>query len=191
MAVELNLLLEADMKNKKLKDAYSLLFASQFFKVPFLVWLLENPNSPLGFPGKITLYNHDCLHLLLGRNISSQDEAFVIGFTMGNDLKTCWIHIAIFKIFARFFYPSPYKFSPLDIKVFDLGFTYGRRVKVKQINHINFENYGNETIAALREHLGINMEELRLLQDFQSWLTQDFSSLQHVFSPTPPMKERL
>ncbi|MBW4511152.1 MAG: hypothetical protein KME64_32250 [Scytonematopsis contorta HA4267-MV1] len=176
MAFELNLLLEADIKNKKLKDAYSQLFASQCFKVPFLVWLLENPNSPLGLPGKITLYNHDCLHLLLGRNISNQDEAFVIGFTMGNDLKTRWFHVTIFKFFARFVYKFPYRFSPFDIKVFDLGFTYGRRVKVKQINHINFENYGNETIAALREHLDINMEELQVLENFESWLAKDFSA---------------
>lgn len=50
------------------------------------MWLLENPDSPLPFAGKIDLYRHDCLHLLLERGLSVEDEAFVVGFTMGNDL---------------------------------------------------------------------------------------------------------
>ncbi len=51
--------------------------------IPFLVWLLENLASPIALPGKIDLYCHDCLHVLLNKGFSLEDEAFVVGFTMG------------------------------------------------------------------------------------------------------------
>jgi hypothetical protein len=48
-----------------LKDAYETLEGDPPSKIPFIVWLLENPKSPLALPGCIDLYNHDCIHLLL------------------------------------------------------------------------------------------------------------------------------
>ncbi|HYX14275.1 MAG TPA: hypothetical protein VE944_07890 [Nostoc sp.] len=124
--------------------------------------MLENPNSLLALPGKISLRHHDYIHILLGRGISPKDEAFVIGFTMGNDLKTNKLHLFIYKVFARFLYPYPYNFSALDLINFNLGFMYGRTIKIKQINEMNFEIYQNETIGVLRSILGINTDEIKL-----------------------------
>jgi hypothetical protein len=36
--------------------------------VPWQIWLFENPDSPIALPGSITLFNHDCLHILLDRS---------------------------------------------------------------------------------------------------------------------------
>jgi hypothetical protein len=47
------------------------------------VRLFENPDSLVAFPGAVTLERHDCIHILLGRGLLAQDEAFVIGYTMG------------------------------------------------------------------------------------------------------------
>ena len=49
--------------------------------IPWLVRLFENPASALAFPGAINLARHDAIHVLLGRGLRNQDEAFVIGFT--------------------------------------------------------------------------------------------------------------
>jgi hypothetical protein len=46
-------------------------------QIPFLVWLLENPDSCFALPGCIDLHGHDCLHVLLQRGFSPYDEAFV------------------------------------------------------------------------------------------------------------------
>ena len=56
--------------------------------VPLIIKLVENPKYDIGlFPGNISLYNHDCIHLLLGRGLRVKDEVFVIGFTMGRTKK--------------------------------------------------------------------------------------------------------
>lgn len=163
MAFDLNEAFQLDIAQMNLKEVHSIVFSLHKPKIPFVIWLLENPNSLLALPGKISLRHHDYIHILLGRGISSEDEAFVIGFTMGNDLKTNKLHLFIYKFFAKFLYPSPYNFSVVDLINFNLGFMYGRRIKVKQINKINFEIYQNETIGILRNIFGINTDEIKLI----------------------------
>jgi hypothetical protein len=51
--------------------------------IPWYVRLLEHPSSPLALGGAVDLRGHDCVHILLGRGLLQQDEAFVLGFTMG------------------------------------------------------------------------------------------------------------
>jgi hypothetical protein len=142
--------------------------------IPWIIQLIENPKSPIALPGKISLDNHDCLHLLLNRDVSPQDEAFVIGFTMGNDPKTNWVHLLIFKFFARFLYPAPYKFNQQHLKIFDLGFLYGRKLSLKSpnLNQIDFRLYYNKTLEELRLSFGINWEEIELLTKFEHWLLE-------------------
>jgi len=169
MAFDLDTVFQIDVDNIKLKEAYSTVFSLYNPKIPFVIWLLENPDSPLALPGKISLQYHDYIHILLGRGISPQDEAFVIGFTMGNDLNTNRMHLFIYKFFASFIYPYPYNFSKLDLINFDLGFIYGRKIKIKQINEINFENYHNETINYLRNYFGISADEIQLIRRIEIW----------------------
>ncbi|MEH1967711.1 hypothetical protein [Nostoc sp.] len=167
MAFDLDEAFQIDIAQMNLKKAHSLVFRLYNEpKIPFVIWLLENPNSLLALPGKISLRHHDYIHILLGRGISPQDEAFVIGFTMGNDLKTNQLHLFIYQFFAKFIYPVPYNFSKLDLKNFNLGFIYGRKIKVKQINEINFGMYQNETIEFLRECFGINTDETKLMREY-------------------------
>ena len=56
--------------------------------ISWLVWLIENPKSPFHLHGAATLHDHDHIHVLLKRGQDNDDEAFVIGFTMGNDDRT-------------------------------------------------------------------------------------------------------
>jgi len=165
MAFDLDKTFQLDVAHIHLKEAHTAVFSLYNAKIPFVIWLLENPSSPLALPGKISLRYHDYIHILLGLGISPEDEAFVIGFTMGNDLKTNRLHLFIYKTFAKFIYPEPYKFSTLDLIKFDLGFIYGRKIKVKQINDIDFEIYHDESINYLRNLFGIHADEI---QDFRN-----------------------
>ena len=129
--------------------------------IPFIVWLLENPDSMLALPGKINLYNHDCLHILLDLGISLTDEAFVVGFTMGNDMKTSRSHLTVFKILSKLFYPKEYNFNKEQFKLFDVAFSYGRKLRFKNLNQIDFKAYEEKTVGELRNLFGINLNEVR------------------------------
>ena len=160
----------SDIEKLEIKEIYSALEGDDAADIPFLIWFLENPESPIPMPGKISLYNHDHLHILLGRDQSPEDEAFIIGFTMGNDPKTAWYHIIIFKIFSYSIYPKLYRFNRQQMKVFDLGFNYGRKLSVKKIHKINFAVYQNYTLSALRKLFGIKREEIKAIKQVEEWL---------------------
>ena len=63
--------------------------------------------------------------MLLERGMDIQDEAMVIGFTMGNSESTkSWVRWT-FEFIARYLYPSGYRFDENDLIDFERGFAYG------------------------------------------------------------------
>lgn len=146
---------EAKLEDRSLRQALQAMGGDPPSGIPFLVRLLENPDSPIALPGKIDLYHHDCLHVLLDRGFSLEDEAFVIGFTMGNDVQTNWLHVAIFKLCSFLFYTKSYRFRWAHFKSFDLGAAYGRSIKDKNLNRFDFSSYQDQPLAVLRRFLGI------------------------------------
>lgn len=149
-----------------LKEALSKLCINTQNEIPLIVRLLENPKSPVALPGKISLFDHDCLHILLNRGLCSEDEAFVIGFTMGNDPRTKIWHLKVFKIFSKYLYPSKYRFVEKDFLAFDLGFDYGKSITT-QLNKINFFQYKSLNVAYLRKVLGIEEATLKELKSLE------------------------
>jgi hypothetical protein len=123
--------------------------------IPFLVRLLENPSSRLALPGSIDLYRHDCLHLLLGKGFSLEDEAYVVGFTMGNDPATNWLHLTIFRFCSVLLYPKPYRFSWRHFHAFREGFALGRSLPVRHLNRHDFRSREHQSLAALRLAFGL------------------------------------
>lgn len=138
-----------------LHDAYLTLEGDAASKIPFLVWLFENPDSLIALPGNIDLYRHDCLHLLLKRGFSPSDEAYIVGFTMGNDPKICWPHIFVFELIARFLYPHPYRFRASDLQQFRQGVAHGKNAYTKGLNHANFTHWQSICLSQLRQTLGL------------------------------------
>ena len=134
--------------------------------IPWTVRFLENPRSFFALPGKISLYNHDCLHALLNRKTTLQDEAFLIGFCMGNDPQTQFFHIWIFKFFCQYLYPKSYRFNDQDFFYFDLGFAYGKSLKV-QFNLIEFSNYSDIPLSILRQEFGIKDKHLNWINSIE------------------------
>ena len=66
------------------------------------------------------------MNVLLGRGQANDDEAFVIGFTMGNDDRTKSWESKLFKFISRWLYSKSERFTKKQLKIFDSGFKYGR-----------------------------------------------------------------
>lgn len=138
-----------------LQDAAQQLAIDSQADTPFMVWLFEIPSSWIALPGKIDLYGHDCIHALLNRGHSLADEAFVKGFTMGNDSQTHWLHALLYKLISSSVYPKKYRFSWKDFQSFDEGFIYGRSLQVRNLNRLGLKAYQNHTVSQVRQLLGI------------------------------------
>lgn len=147
-----------------LHDAAQQLAIDSEADMPFMIWLLERPSSPIALPGKIDLYGHDCLHAILNRGHSLPDEAFIRGFTMGNDLQATGLHNFFYKVVAFTVYPEKYRFSWKDLQCFDAGFIYGRSIQRRNLNQLDFRTYQNHTVSQVRQQLEISKTtEIELL----------------------------
>jgi len=143
----------------KLKAAIEIWKHSDTYKEPtaihWIVWLLENPESPISLAGAIGLDNHDVIHILLDRNMDIRDEAMVIGFTMGNTGNmNKWIK-RLFKFCAKWIYPSGYRFDKDDMIEFNRGYEYGSTRPLKNIHLAKFDE--NEEIEDIRKKFGIEL----------------------------------
>ena len=95
-------------------------------EVPWLIWLMENPKSPLHLHGASALNDHDYVHIILDKGQANDDEAFVIGFTMGNDDRTKEWEVKLFKFVSSKLYPKKERFTKEQLKIFNRGFEYGQ-----------------------------------------------------------------
>lgn len=166
----LSQLAKTNVASLTLREAYARLGGDAQGDIPFVVRLFENPQSPVAFPGEIDLQRHDYLHLLLNRGSSNCDEAFIVGFSMGNDIRTHWIHIVLFKLISMFLYPAVYRFSPMHLRSFDLGIWYGRKCHVKNINHFDFTPLMDMKISEVRAKFGIDINELASIESTEKLL---------------------
>ena len=127
--------------------------------IHWLVWLLENPKSPISLTGAIDLYNHDIIHILLDRGMLNRDEAMVIGFTMGNSETTSsWVRW-LFEFCARYLYPVSYRFNEYDLLEFERGFAYGYTRSRRNIHLAKFDV--KRDIEEIRKEWGIKLINIR------------------------------
>ncbi len=132
---------------------------------PKIIARYEDPDSAEAFPGSISLERHDCLHILLGRGLLNQDEAFVIGFTMGAAREATRAHCVRFQHVASTLYPPPFQWSGLDLVAFRLAFDYAQTSLsvVRDLHRLQFEDRMEESIHALRHLAGMSVPTLKLL----------------------------
>lgn len=127
-----------------------------------MVRLFENPSSPIAFEGAITLERHDILHCLLGRGLIDQDEAFVLGYTMGTSKRMNRVKKWAFKtVLAN--YPEPYRIMGMELKAYDLGVEAGSKCGTSAIYDHPLEEYWDQPIGQVRSRLGISKS---LLMEF-------------------------
>jgi hypothetical protein len=130
--------------------------------IPEIIRRYENPASPDALPGAVSLARHDCIHALLGRGLRLQDEAFVIGFTMGAASAINELHLATFEYVAVHDYPKPYNFEPEHLLAFRLGVGAATDMSPGTDIHLApLEDRMDATVGELRRDFGIQTAELR------------------------------
>ena len=132
--------------------------------VPEIIRRYEHPDSPDALPGAIALDRHDCIHVLLGRGLHVQDEAFVIGATMGAASDVTTEVIETFIRISTTEYPKHWRFEPEHIACYMLGVGWAHdNAPGADLHLIPLETppWQGKTVAEARRELGIVKEELR------------------------------
>lgn len=130
-------------------------------EVPFIIRLIENPKYYIGlFPGAISLLNHDCIHILLGRGTLLKDEAFVIGYTMGSSKKMTRLKERLFLFTCSYLYPKDYKFGKDEAVIFRFGLEAGSEC-AENLTKVEFSSLMKCQLQEVRETLGINIDRLK------------------------------
>lgn len=132
--------------------------------VPDIIKRYENPESPEALPGAISLARHDCIHVLLGRGLHVQDEAFVIGATMGAASDISESAVDLFIEVSTTLYPEHWRFKQEHIASYRLGIGYAvDNLPNTDLHLIPLEAapWQSMTVRAARRQLGIVKEELR------------------------------
>ncbi|MFQ6550132.1 hypothetical protein AADZ90_019465 [Aestuariibius sp. 2305UL40-4] len=132
--------------------------------VPEIIRRYENPESPDALPGAITLARHDCIHVLLGRGLHVQDEAFVIGATMGAASDITSDVVDFFVKVSTTEYPEHWRFKEEHIASYLLGVGFAvDNLPNKDLHLIPLEEepWQSKSVREARRALGITKEELR------------------------------
>ncbi len=129
--------------------------------IPWIVRLFENPSSWLRFRGAVDLEDHDVLHVLLGRGLQDQDEAFVLGFAMGTAKRISWLQYRAFRWVVTRLYPEPYRIPDFLLPAFDLGVQCGRETGNKNLYRQQLKRLRPLTLADARREAGIDLQVLR------------------------------
>jgi hypothetical protein len=133
--------------------------------IPLIVKLIENPRYNIPyitiFDGAVNLYEHDIIHVLLGRGMLQKDEAFIIGFTMGSSNKMSTLQKRFYTLIAKFLYPKYYKFNCEDVEVFKKGAHLGYVSDCTPLNEVNYKELMDLTIKEAREKVGLDVDLLK------------------------------
>lgn len=129
-------------------------------QIPLMVQLVENPKYRIPgldlFHGRVSLYEHDAIHILLGRGLLNKDEAFTIGFTMGSTRQVSGLEEDLFAKIARHLYPGPYRFTDADIAVFRDAVRLGYLCGCEPLDRVDFAPLEPLSLQTLRNRLGID-----------------------------------
>ncbi|MEL6523524.1 MAG: hypothetical protein AAFQ66_21295 [Pseudomonadota bacterium] len=153
-----------DTDDMALSEVLATLPAAAAEDVPEIIRRYENPESPDALPGAISLPRHDCIHVLLGRGLHVQDEAFIIGATMGAASDITGEIVEFFIKVSTTEYPKHWRFQQEHIPSFRLGVGFSMdNLRAKDLHLIPLENepWQSKTVRDARLELGIVKEELR------------------------------
>ena len=150
-----------DNDARTLREVLSELPAAPATAIPWIVRVFENDKGWLRLHGAVNLKNHDMIHVLLGRGLLDQDEAFVIGFTMGSTKAVSWLEKAFFKFAVSSLYPEPYRISRKMLAAYDLGLEAGEAFGVKNLHLVLRDDMLDRPLGETRRELQIDTRRLR------------------------------
>lgn len=150
-----------DNDDRTLREVLAELPAAPPTAIPWVVRLFENPRGWLRLHGAVDLAHHDMIHVLLGRGLLDQDEAFVIGYTMGSTKRVSWVERLVFKAVVSGVYPKPYRIPWRTLAAYDLGLEAGRRSSLTNVHLAVGEQWLDRPLGETRRALGIDTGFLR------------------------------
>lgn len=150
-----------DNDDRTLREVLSELPAAPAAAIPWIVRLFENPAGWLRLHGAVNLRNHDMIHVLLGRGLLDQDEAFVLGFTMGSTRAVSTLEKAFFKFAVSRLYPEPYRISLRTLAAYDLGFEAGTEFGVRNLHLVLRDDMLDRPLGDTRRDLQLDTRRLR------------------------------
>jgi hypothetical protein len=150
-----------DNDSRTLREVLSELPAAPATAIPWIVRLFENDKGWLRLHGAVNLRNHDMIHVLLGRGLLDQDEAFVIGFTMGSTRAVSRLEKCLFKFAVSRLYPEPYRISRPTLVAYDLGLAAGEEFGVKNLHRVLRDDMLDRPLGETRRELQIDTRRLR------------------------------
>ena len=132
--------------------------------IPLMIQLVENPRFDIPgfdlFHGVVDLKTHDYIHILLGRGLLADDEAFVIGFTMGSTDQVSTLEENLYAFISSHLYPKVYQFNDEAIRVFKDATKLGYISNCQRLDHIRYEDYLDWKLHDIREAIGLESDLL-------------------------------
>jgi hypothetical protein len=152
---------------RAMREAYTSLISigNSQDEVPLIVRLAENPDyhfSGLGFfKGRVTLEQHDYIHIILGRGLTLMDEAFVLGFTMGSTDRVSTHEANLFNWINQILYPKPYRFTPEGTQVFKDAVALAYVSDCTPLETVDFKPMLDWPLRKIREAINLEIDLLR------------------------------
>lgn len=132
--------------------------------IPVIVKLIENPDFSIPgftlFHGAVGLDAHDSIHILLGRGLLSEDEAFTIGYTMGSTRQTGMFEARLFEVVTRHLYPQAYAFGDREIEIFYSALKLAETSDCEALDQVDYTPLLDDTLEQARRKLGINKHRI-------------------------------
>ncbi len=133
--------------------------------IPLMIQLVENPKYDIPgfdvFHGAVDLRTHDLIHIVLGRGLLPNDEAFVIGFTMGSTNRVSTTEERLFSIISRFFYPKVYRFKTQAQAIFRDATKLGYISDSLALDEVDFDALLDLPLHEVRKRLRLEADLLR------------------------------
>jgi len=153
-------------------------------EIPLMVQLVENPNFDLPggdlFHGRVDLQTHDIIHILLGRGLLMNDEAFAIGFTMGSTNRVTTTEELLYTLISKYVYPNVYQFDDAAVRIFRDATKLGYISDCTPLNQIDFEPLMGEPLDRVREVIGLEPELLRAYYEIEKRRCSNNSASQRL-----------
>ena len=132
--------------------------------IPLMVQLVENPRFDIPgfdlFHGAVDLKTHDYIHILLGRGLLAEDEAFVIGFTMGSTNKVTTLEENLYALASRHLYPKVYQFNDEAIRIFKDATKLGYISDCEPLNQVHYDQYLDWKLRDIRQAIALESDLL-------------------------------
>lgn len=152
--------------NITLREAYDGLQAlgAKPAEIPLMVRLVENPKYEIPgldpFHGRVDLHKHDLIHIVLGRGLLAEDEAFVVGFTMGSTNRVTTTEERLYTLVSRYLYPKVYRFNDRCIAIFKDATKLGYISDCVPLNEADLDSYLDSSLEDVRRALRIETDLL-------------------------------